>query len=182
MVKTISFAITAGTRAGLQGSASYAGAPKTGIVMNSTGVGEILESNNEAFPLGAKVLTMTGWQAYSVQKPESLTLIREDVDPSLYLGPLGINGLTAYFGLLEIGQPKAGETVMISAAAGSVGHMVGQIAKIKGCKVVVGEGFEPSNSERADLQSAAFNHFAIPPVLKFNENTRKLPVVYPDFH
>ena len=136
MVKTISFAITAGTRAGLQGSASYAGAPKTGIVMNSTGVGEILESNNEAFPVGAKVLTMTGWQAYSVQKPESLTLIREDVDPSLYLGPLGINGLTAYFGLLEIGQPKAGETVMISAAAGSVGHMVGQIAKIKGCKVV----------------------------------------------
>jgi hypothetical protein len=79
---------------------------------------------------------MTGWQAYSVQKPEALTLIREDVDPSLYLGPLGINGLTAYFGLLEIGQPKAGETVMISAAAGSVGHMVGQIAKIKGCKVV----------------------------------------------
>jgi len=136
LVKTISFAITAGTRAGLQGSASYAGAPKTGIVMNSTGVGEIIESNNEAFPVGAKVLTMTGWQAYSVQKPEALTLIREDVDPSLYLGPLGINGLTAYFGLLEIGQPKAGETVMISAAAGSVGHMVGQIAKIKGCKVV----------------------------------------------
>ena len=94
LVKTISFAITAGTRAGLQGSASYAGAPKTGIVMNSTGVGEIIESNNEAFPVGAKVLTMTGWQAYSVQKPEALTLIREDVDPSLYLGPLGINGLT----------------------------------------------------------------------------------------
>ena len=75
LVKTISFAITAGTRAGLQGSASYAGAPKTGIVMNSTGVGEIIESNNEAFPVGAKVLTMTGWQAYSVQKPEALTLI-----------------------------------------------------------------------------------------------------------
>ena len=136
MVKTISFAITAGTRAGLQGSASYAGAPKTGIVMNSTGVGEIAESNSVGFPVGAKVLTMTGWQAYSIHKAEALTLIREDVDPSLYLGPLGINGLTAYFGLLEIGQPKTGETVMISAAAGSVGHMVGQIAKIKGCKVV----------------------------------------------
>jgi len=104
--------------------------------MNSTGVGEVVESNNDSFPAGTKVLTMTGWQDYSVQKPEALTIIREDVDPSLYLGPLGINGLTAYFGLLEIGQPKAGETVMISAAAGSVGHMVGQIAKIKGCKVV----------------------------------------------
>ena len=65
MVKTISFAITAGTRAGLQGSASYAGAPKTGIVMNSTGVGEIAESNNEAFPVGAKVLTMTGSVSYT---------------------------------------------------------------------------------------------------------------------
>ncbi|MEC7917778.1 MAG: NADP-dependent oxidoreductase [Pseudomonadota bacterium] len=136
LVKTISFAITAGTRAGLQGSASYAGAPKTGIVMNSTGIGEIVESKNENFPVGKKVLAMTGWQSYSAQKPESLTLLRDNVDPSLYLGPLGINGLTAYFGLLEIGKPKEGETVMISAAAGSVGHLVGQIAKIKGCKVI----------------------------------------------
>ena len=136
LVKTISFAITAGTRAGLQGSASYAGAPKTGIVMNSTGIGEIVESKNKNFPVGKKVLAMTGWQSYSAQKPESLTLLRDNVDPSLYLGPLGINGLTAYFGLLEIGKPKEGETVMISAAAGSVGHLVGQIAKIKGCKVI----------------------------------------------
>jgi len=136
LVKTISFAITAGTRAGLQGSASYAGAPTTGIVMNCTGIGEIIESNDQDYSVGRNVLTQTGWQEYSVQKKESLTLLREGIDPSLYLGPLGINGLTAYFGLLEVGQPQAGETVMISAAAGSVGHMVGQIAKIKGCKVV----------------------------------------------
>tara|TARA_Y100000994_G_scaffold169696_1_gene139710 strand:+ start:1759 stop:2754 length:996 start_codon:yes stop_codon:yes gene_type:complete len=136
LVKTISFAITAGTRAGLQGSASYAGAPTTGIVMNCTGIGEIIESNDQDYPVGRNVLTQTGWQEYSVQKKESLTLLREGIDPSLYLGPLGINGLTAYFGLLEVGQPQAGETVMISAAAGSVGHMVGQIAKIKGCRVV----------------------------------------------
>ena len=136
LVKTISFAITAGTRAGLQGSASYAGAPTTGIVMNCTGIGEIVESNDKNYPIGRNVLTQTGWQEYSVQKKESLTLLREGIDPSLYLGPLGINGLTAYFGLLEVGQPQAGETVMISAAAGSVGHMVGQIAKIKGCRVV----------------------------------------------
>ena len=136
LVKTLSFAITAGTRAGLQGSASYAGAPKTGIVMNCTGIGEIIESNDSNFPVGRNVLTQTGWQEYSIQKPESLTLLREGIDPSLYLGPLGINGLTAYFGLLDVGQPQPGETVMISAAAGSVGHMVGQIAKIQGCNVV----------------------------------------------
>ncbi|HIE49460.1 MAG TPA: NADP-dependent oxidoreductase [Gammaproteobacteria bacterium] len=136
LVKTISFAITAGTRAGLQGSASYAGAPKAGIVMNSTGIGEVVESAEESFPVGSKVLTQTGWQDYSLQKIESLTLMRDDVDPELYLGPLGINGLTAYFGLLEVGDPKSKDTVMVSAAAGSVGHMVGQIAKIKGCHVI----------------------------------------------
>ena len=136
LVKTISFAITAGTRAGLQGSASYAGAPKTGIVMNSTGIGEVIESSEKSFPVGSKVLTQTGWQEYSLQKIESLTMLRDGVDPELYLGPLGINGLTAYFGLLEVGVPKVSETVMVSAAAGSVGHMVGQIAKIKGCRVI----------------------------------------------
>ena len=136
LVKTISFAITAGTRAGLQGSASYAGAPTAGIVMNSTGIGEVVESAEESFPVGSKVLTQTGWQDYSLQKIESLTLMRDDVDPELYLGPLGINGLTAYFGLLEVGDPKSKDTVMVSAAAGSVGHMVGQIAKIKGCHVI----------------------------------------------
>ena len=136
LVKTISFAITAGTRAGLQGSASYAGAPKTGIVMNCTGIGEVVESSEASFPVGSMVLTQTGWQEYSLQKIESLTLIRDGVDPELYLGPLGINGLTAYFGLLEVGDPKPSDTVMVSAAAGSVGHMVGQIAKIKGCHVI----------------------------------------------
>ena len=71
LVKTISFAITAGTRAGLQGSASYAGAPTAGIVMNSTGIGEVVESAEESFPVGSKVLTQTGWQDYSLQKIES---------------------------------------------------------------------------------------------------------------
>ena len=104
--------------------------------MNSTGIGEVVESSEKSFPVGSKVLTQTGWQEYSLQKIESLTMLRDDVDPELYLGPLGINGLTAYFGLLEVGEPKVSETVMVSAAAGSVGHMVGQIAKIKGCRVI----------------------------------------------
>ena len=89
LVKTISFAITAGTRAGLQGSASYAGAPTTGIVMNCTGIGEIVKSNSEEYPIGKNVLTQTGWQEYSTQNIQSLTLLRDTVAPSLYLGPLG---------------------------------------------------------------------------------------------
>ncbi len=136
LVKTIAFAITAGTRAGLQGSASYAGAPQTGIVMNGTGVGTVIKSNDGSFGAGDSVVGPTGWQAYSIHKAKALTKIPTAHQPVDYLGPLGVNGLTAYFGLLEVGQPKAGETVMVSAAAGSVGHIVGQIAKIKGCRVV----------------------------------------------
>jgi NADPH-dependent curcumin reductase CurA len=136
LVKTIAFAITAGTRAGLQGSASYAGAPQTGIVMNGTGVGEVAASNDAAVAVGSRVMAPTGWQQYSVHKAKDVTLIPDNHDPIHYLGPLGVNGLTAYFGLLEVGQPQPGETVMVSAAAGSVGHLVGQIAKIKGNRVV----------------------------------------------
>jgi len=136
LVRTLAFAITAGTRAGLQGSASYAGAPKSGIVMNGTGVGEVVASNSDTFRTGDRVLGPTGWQTYSVHAPRALTRIDPAHDPVDYLGPLGVNGLTAYFGLLRVGAPKAGETVMVSAAAGSVGHLVGQIAKIAGTRVV----------------------------------------------
>ena len=136
LVKTIAFAITAGTRAGLQGSASYAGAPTTGVVMNSTGVGEVIESRASGFTAGNRVIGPTGWQTYSAQNAADLTVLNPAYDPVDYLGPLGVNGLTAYFGLLRVGQPKAGETVMVSAAAGSVGHLVGQIAKIQDTRVV----------------------------------------------
>jgi len=136
LVRTIAFAITAGTRAGLQGSASYAGAPKAGIVMNGTGVGEVVASNAEGFEVGDRVLGPTGWQSFSIHKANQLSKIDPALDPVHYLGPLGVNGLTAYFGLLRIGQPATGETVMVSAAAGSVGHLVGQMAKIRGARVV----------------------------------------------
>lgn len=136
LVKTIAFAITAGTRAGLQGSASYAGAPKAGIVMNSTGVGEVVQSNAADVAVGTRVMAPTGWQQFSVHKEKDVSAIPAEHDPIHYLGPLGVNGLTAYFGLLEVGSPQPGETLMVSAAAGSVGHLVGQIGRIKGNRVV----------------------------------------------
>lgn len=135
LVKTTAFAITAGTRAGLQGSASYAGAPTTGVVMNATGVGEVVASECD-IEVGTMVVAPTGWQTYSVHEAKTVTAIPADHDPVHYLGPLGVNGLTAYFGLLHVGQPEAGETVMVSAAAGSVGHMVGQMAALKNTRVV----------------------------------------------
>ncbi|MEM8768988.1 MAG: NADP-dependent oxidoreductase, partial [Pseudomonadota bacterium] len=136
LVRTTAFAITAGTRAGLQGSASYAGAPTTGVVMNGTGVGEVVASEHPDFSPGDRVLGPTGWQRFSVHAGKALSRLDPALDPIHYLGPLGVNGLTAYFGLFDVGAPKPGETVMVSAAAGSVGHLVGQMAKIRDARVV----------------------------------------------
>ena len=136
LCKTLMVTIAAGSRAGLQGSASYAGAPKTNIVMNGTGVSRVEESNSDAFTVGDLVVCPSGWQDYSVQKASHCQKITEDIDLGHYLGALGTNGLTAYFGLLTVGQPLENDTVLVSAAAGSVGHLVGQIAKIKGARTV----------------------------------------------
>ena len=136
LCRTLIVTIGAGTRAGLQGSAGYAGAPQTNIVMNGTGIARIESSNAPDYAPGDLVICGAGWQDYSVHKAKHLTKIDNDVDLPHYLGALGTNGLTAYFGLLNVGQPSEAETVMVSAAAGSVGHMVGQMAKIKGCRTV----------------------------------------------
>lgn len=138
LCRTLAITIGAGQRAGLQGSASYAGPPVAGRVMNGNGIARVERSADPAFPVGALVSAPTGWQEYSVQPASALTALPADgdPDPGLQLGLLGTNGLTAYFGLLEVGQPQPGETVMVSAAAGSVGHIVAQLAKIRGCRVV----------------------------------------------
>ena len=136
LCRTLAITIGAGQRAGLQGSASYAGAPKTGIVMGGNGVARVEVSRAPGFSPGDLVTGATGWQDYAVLAGRHLAKIEASADPALHLGTLGTNGLTAYFGLLEVGCAREGETVVVSAAAGSVGHTVGQIAKVKGCHVV----------------------------------------------
>lgn len=136
LCRTLVLTIGAGQRAGLQGSASYAGAPTTGIVMGGTAVARVEASNADSVPVGALVVCPAGWQDYSVHAADKVTVVEDDGDPAHHLGIYGTNGLTAYFGLLDVGEPRAGQTVVVSAAAGSVGHVVGQLAKIAGCRVV----------------------------------------------
>jgi NADPH-dependent curcumin reductase CurA len=136
LARTLALTIGAGQRAGLQGSASYAGAAVADTVMTGTGVARVQVSNSPDFSPGDLIVGRTGWQDYSVLSSRGLSKIEAGADPALHLGTLGINGLTAYFGLLDVGSAQEGDTVVVSAAAGSVGHMVGQIAKLKGCRVV----------------------------------------------
>ncbi len=136
LLKTVAIAITAGTRAGLQGSASYAGTPQTGIPMNATGIGRVEASESEEFRINELVVAPTGWQLYSKHATNVVNKIDPLHNPIDYLGPLGINGLTAYFGLLEVAKLISHDIVMISAAGGSVGHIAGQIAKLKGSRVI----------------------------------------------
>jgi NADPH-dependent curcumin reductase CurA len=106
-----------------------------GEVMVGQTVGEVLTSRHPTLKAGDKVLTQLGWQLYGTTR--DATRVDEKRAPlSYYLGILGMPGMTAYFGLKEIGQPKSGETVVVSAASGAVGSVVGQLAKLWGCRAV----------------------------------------------
>lgn len=116
---------------------SYAAHLHPGDLMIGGTVGEVIESNVPSLPKGTYVNGMLGWQEYGVAKANELRVLDPKVAPiSTALGVLGMPGCTAHYGLMEIGQPKPGETVVVSAASGAVGSVVGQIAKIKGCRVV----------------------------------------------
>ncbi len=136
LVRVMTLTIGAGQRAGLQGSASYAGAPETGVVMGGTGVAEVLQSRADGIQPGDLVVGQTGWQDQAVMYARDLRVVPGDTDPAHHLGVFGTNGMTAYFGLFTVGRPEPGQTVLVSAAAGSVGHLVGQLARLAGCRVV----------------------------------------------
>lgn len=120
---------------------AYADPFQIGEVIQGGAVGEVEESNHPNFKAGDIVQGMWGWSDYYVSNGSDVQPVDASVAPiSTCLGVLGMPGMTAYFGLLEITDPKAGETVFVSGAAGAVGELVGQIAKIKGCTVVGSAG------------------------------------------
>lgn len=116
---------------------SYVPPVAIGETMRSYSVGIVDASNNSAFKVGDAVQGLLGVQDYAISRGKGLVRVDPAQAPlERWVGGLGMPGWTAYFGLLEVGQPKAGETVLVSAASGAVGSIVGQIAKIKGCRAV----------------------------------------------
>lgn len=116
---------------------SYMPPVAIGEVMRALAVGQVVESNNPKFAVGDHVSGILGMQEYAYSDGNGISKVDPKLAPlPLYLSTLGMPGMTAYFGLLEVGQPKEGDTVVISGAAGAVGTIVGQIAKIKGARVV----------------------------------------------
>ena len=131
-------------------------------------VGRVIESNNGQFQVGDFVLGMSGWREYFISDGKGLIKIDPQIAPiQAYLGTVGMPGLTAYVGLLDIGKPREGETVFVSAAAGAVGSIVCQIAKLKGCNVLGSAGSEEKVSwllQEAGVD-AAFNYKAVDDVI-----------------
>ncbi len=116
---------------------SYAAKAEVGEVMVGAAVGEVIESRNDKFKVGDFVQTRSGWQQYGVSDGSGVRKLDVNHVPlSAYLGAVGMPGVTAWIGLNEHGKPKAGETVVVSAASGAVGSAVGQLAKLKGCRAV----------------------------------------------
>ena len=118
---------------------TYLPAVKIGAVVRAFAVGAVVESKNPRFAKGQLVQGLFGWQDYACVKPGTEGApgpVPEGVPIETAMSALGLTGLTAYFGLLEIGRPQPGETVVVSGAAGATGSMVGQIAKIKGCRAI----------------------------------------------
>lgn len=114
---------------------TYLPAIEIGAPIRSFGLGTVIESRNDRYPVGATVQGLLGWQRFAVMS-KGLQVMPEGAQPEAALSIFGITGLTAYFGLLDVGRPEAGETVLVSGAAGATGSIVGQIARIKGCRVV----------------------------------------------
>jgi NADPH-dependent curcumin reductase len=139
LIRNLSLSFDPTQRGWVNDMESYMPPVGIGEVMRASSVGQVVESNNEDFKTGDMVQGLGGWQDYFVAGKTSLIPVNklpQGVTPEMALGVLGITGLTAYFGLLDLADPKENDTVLVSGAAGATGSVAGQIAKIKGCRVV----------------------------------------------
>ncbi len=137
LVKILYVSLDPAMRGWMNEGRSYVPPVQIGEVMRAATAGEVVESKSEQLAVGDKVSSWLGVQEYAVCDANAALKVDTSAVPlPTYIGALGMPGMTAYFGLLEVGAPKEGETVVVSGAAGAVGSVVGQIAKLKGCRVV----------------------------------------------
>jgi NADPH-dependent curcumin reductase CurA len=137
LIKNIYLSLDPANRGWMSGKASYVDAMQIGDIMRGGTIGIIEESKNEKFKKGDAVQYQGGWQEYCINDGKGLRVIPLNTGLELpsFLSVMGMPGMTAYFGLLDVLKPKENETLVVSGAAGAVGSLVSQIAKIKGCRV-----------------------------------------------
>ena len=140
LVRVTHIAFEPAMRGWIREQKSYVKPVGIGEVMRAMGAGEVIESNHPSLKAGDMVSGMLGWQSHAVVDVEGALLpvqkLPDGVTPEMALSVLGITGLTAYYGMLKVGKPQAGDMVVVSGAAGATGSIAGQIAKISGCTVV----------------------------------------------
>ena len=138
LVRNAYLSVDPAMRGWVSAVANYSEPVALGAVMRSFAAGHVIESHEPAWPVGTPVTGMFGWQDYAAVDASAIErrVTETDLPLSTALGVLGINGVTAHHGLLRLGEPKAGETVVVSTAAGAVGSCVGQIARLHGCRSV----------------------------------------------
>ena len=137
LIRVLFISLDPAMRGWMNEGRSYIPPVGIGEVMRALGAGEVVELRHPGFSAGDHVTGSFGVQAYALSDGSGVTCVSTDLAPlTTYLSVLGMTGMTAYFGLLDIGKPVAGDTVVVSGAAGAVGMAVGQIAKIKGCRVI----------------------------------------------
>jgi NADPH-dependent curcumin reductase CurA len=150
LVKALYVSVDPYQRGRMSTARSYAKSLEIGDVMTSQTVGEVVQSNDGRFQAGDLVVGQLGWQEYAVGRGGTLRKLPPDLDPpTLALHVVGTNGFTAYFGLFDVGRPRPGDTVVVSGAAGAVGQLVGQLAKIAGCRAV---GIAGGSDKKAQLR------------------------------
>ena len=138
LIKNMYLSVDPAMRGWANDAPNYSPPVPVGDVMRAFAVGEIIASENPDYAVGELVAGVFGWQRFAISDGSNIMrrVARDDLSPTLALGVLGLNGITAYFGLLDVCNPQSGETVIVSTSAGAVGSCVGQIAKIQGCKAV----------------------------------------------
>ncbi len=139
LVKTLYLSFDPAMRGWMDDKPSYLPPVELGTPMRASGIGQVVASEREDLPVGALVMGFLNWQDYAVfdsNSAGSLNALPAGTPPDMALSAFGGTSMTAYFGLFDVGQPKAGETVLVSGAAGATGSVVCQLAKLKGCRVI----------------------------------------------